>query len=239
MTTLRTIASLSTLAALCACTPDRWGTQIGTEDSLTCTLESSETLTDLDALPDDFADSPSTLLAGVAGTYSGEQFDEEEGDTGEDPQGNGLTADLVVSNPGGDVVLERYFPALSEDDLAQLDDDDLVRICPPSLVTTLDYVLTADGLPDLDTSLETRIANDGAVAASFSGQGDYADALPSPTTFDPDDFGQVEANTRLRGTASQWSVTVDWTAWNPEDAAPDGDVAKTRELLVQATLNAE
>jgi hypothetical protein len=239
MTSIRITAALSTLVALCACDPDRWGTQIGTEDTLTCEVVSTDVLTDLDAVPDDFTLSPNAMLDGLVNTYSGEQTDGEQGDTGEGYQPNGLAAELVVANPGGDVVLTRTLPDFSEEDLATLDDDDLVRICPPFLTTTLSYTLTAEGLPVLQTDLATNISPDAWARTGFAGEDGYASALPSPSEFDPDDFGHVEADTSLYGTAAQWSVTASWLAWNPEDAAADGDVAKTRELLVLATLDAE
>ena len=62
----------------CAERPDRLGTQIGFEEELRCELVSSETLTDLLAIPDGLARSPRDVIDGLAGAFSGPQLEEEE-----------------------------------------------------------------------------------------------------------------------------------------------------------------
>ncbi len=216
MTPTSTWTTILGVGLLTAC-----GTQIGTEDALECLLVSSETLADLDAVPDGFERSPRETVDALLGDFAGFQLGEEEDEVLE------TTASLGVADTGGDVLLERYEPSTDPELLAEH--------CPPRLVADLAFTLEAEGLPTWTASVATTFYEDRALVET-EGEDGFDGEVPQPTLFDPADYDEVVLSIRLSAGPSTWSPTVRWEAWNLADVAPDGDVAKETEKLLWAEL---
>lgn len=210
------------LLGLMACKQGWNGTQIGVGHMLYCEEVSSELLSDLEAIPEGLSLSPLDAIEGLSGTFSGPQGLEEGESAGED-------ASLITSAASQEVRLIRYEPSDAEVDPIH---------CPPNYEVELDFALTADGMPGLQTSLTTRISSEGE--ASAEGVDLEFDApLPEPTAFNPDDFDTVESHVRLQGYDASWSVSIYWLAMNLEGVEEGQDVPQWSETLLGATLVAQ
>lgn len=226
----RILTSAFLLALVSACgIGENPGTQIGTESQLECVLISSDEVVDLTVVPEGFNVSAQDALSSAVGAFTGPPLDGSE-------QPLPGSVSLTVETSGGAVVLERYevdSSGLSPGDAST----DPAIACPPRFVVDLDFVLQADGLPDFEDTLATGIS-DQAWADTNTEEG-FEVALPAPTSFDPNDFEQVEPRVVLSGgVGDSWSVYIDWLAWNPSEAAPDGDVTTLAESLLMARLEA-
>ena len=225
---IRRLAPLPLLLMLSGCAPaDSPGTQVGVEDSFTCETISSVDVQDLTAIPEGFTLSPRAAIDAAVGTFAGPPLDENE-------QATAGSVQLTVTDVGGTVVLERYQPVFLADDPG--DGELNPALCPPRLFSDLSYTLAADGLPVFAATLETTFTDQAWAETSDSTAFDAA--LPAPTAFDPSSFEEVESRVVLSGgLQSTWWAYIDWRAWNPSEAAPDGDVAITNESLLMAELS--
>ena len=215
----------------CAERPDRLGTQIGFEEELRCELVSSETLTDLLAIPDGLARSPRDVIDGLAGAFRGPQLEEEE-ESGDQPlEPSDGQAWLTVVDPGGPVTLEHF------EGVSHTDGGDVSHLCPPTYTFDLEVILAADGLPTFQSTLSV-VHSDEAWAESHD-ETSFDAELPAPATFDPDDFDRVESYVRLSSFEGDWWAYVGWEASNPDEAAPDGDLTITAETLLMAALEVD
>ncbi len=221
------------LALIAALALPGCGTQIGTEDELICGLVSSETLTDLTAVPEGFELSPRDTIDALLGSFTGHPFSDEVVDTG--PHSSEERFDLetavalTVSDPGGDVVLERYEESSGDEALAEH--------CPSVFVVELDYTLEADGLPTFSGAVSTALRDQPEGAhAETADTGGFVEEPPGPTLFDPDDFDTVELHVRFSGRRDVWWPHIRWEAWNTADVEPDGDVSKEGETLLDAEV---
>jgi hypothetical protein len=205
----------------------RSGTQIGVEDALRCVQVSSEVLSDLESVPEGFDGAPSALIAAQVGLFSGPLLDDQEQPTDQ-------VASLSVTQPQGDVVLRRYEAETDAD--TGMGTDDVAAYCPPALFVELSFSLQAEGIPDYSETLSTRIGPEGEAWAQVQDSAGFAEALPAPTTFDPDDFDVVYTDVVLSGGNGDWWGYVSWEAYKQSEMAEDGDVPITNELLVMARM---
>lgn len=225
----RTTLLLAAPLLLTACgISQRAGTQIGVEEEFRCMEVSSTVLTDLDAIPEGFDSAPNALVAAQIGSFSGPQLDAQE-----QPTAQG--ASLQVAQVPGEVVLLRY--AADSDD-AGLSTDEMAPHCPPALVMDLSFSLQAEGLPDYSEILSTRIGPEGEAWAQVQDSSGFAEALPAPSAFNPEDFDVVYTDLVLSGGYGDWWGYVSWEAYNSAEMASDGDVPITNELLVMARMGA-
>jgi len=226
----RILTSVFFLSFVAACgSGENPGTQIGTENQVECVLVSSDEVVDLTAVPEGFSVSPQDALGEAVGTFTGPPLDGNE-------QPLPGSVSLTVETSGGAVVLARYEIDSSGLSSGEASTDPAIA-CPPRYVVDLDFVLEADDLPDFEATLSTAIS-DQAWADTNTEDG-FEGGLPAATSFDPNDFEQVEPRVVLSGgVGDSWSVYVDWLAWNPSEAAPDGDVTTLSESLLMARLEA-
>ena len=219
--TYRLITALA-LIGLSGCQGPWRGTQIGVENMLLCQEVSSEVLTDLDAVPEGFSQSPREVIDALSGSFSGVRLEEEELPTEDE-------VSLSVADGGGSVTLIRYEPS---------DDEVAAEHCPPVYNADLDFSLTSDTLPALQVSLTARLTADGEGYAQVSNP-TFDESLPEPTTFDPDDFDVVDSEVSFSGSAGSWWAYVSWVAMNPDESEPDADYPQTTELLLMAMMEQE
>lgn len=219
---------LASLVLTAGCAQEHPGTQIGSEDELRCELISSDLVTDLTLTPDGFTTSPRDLIDSLVGDFSGPPLDDQE-------QPTAGTVELAVTDPGGDVTVERFEAAVDDGDGVTA--DSLADACPPRYVTTLGFHLESDDLPTFDAVLPVQ-GNDGLGGASTD-PAQFDAALPPPTTFALADFPESQQEVDFGGGSGAWWVYVGWEAWDPADAAADGDLPITSELLLMARLDAQ
>ena len=219
---------LASLVWTTACNGILPGTQIGTENQLTCTLTSSDTLPNLDDIPDGFTRSPREVIDDRIGTYAGAQFDENETPTSD-------TVSLLVSDPGSVVTVQYY--SGGEEDIEYYEDP-----CPPGYLFDLDFTLEADGFPSFIGTLEVSyFANtDGDMSATSYDESLFTGALPTPVTFDPNDWEVVEPHLLMTSCdACGWYVALSWEAYNASEIVEGEDYVRNGELLFQASLDEE
>lgn len=223
----RTLSTLALLTTLSACAVgEHPGSQIGSEEDFSCTLLSSEVLTDLSAVPDGMSLSPQAAIDGAVGTWQGAALDDQE-----QPTSGSVT--LTVTHAGGAVTLER-FEATLDPSSPESGTVDSAAHCPARYSSDLVFTLAADGLPAFEATIETTLRDE--AWAETADPAAFASALPAPS-FDPDDFEEVEARVVFSGgVQTDWWAYVDWRGWNPSEAGFDGDVPVTSDLLLSARL---
>lgn len=205
------------------------GTQVGTEEQLTCTQISSETLSNLDEIPDGFALSPREVIDGLGGSYTGLQMDENEAPTSE-------TVSLLVSDPSSIVTVQYY--SGGEDDIEYYEDP-----CPPRYLFELDFTLDADGFPLFNGTVEVNYtANaDGDSHSGYTIDESLLNAtLPTPVSFNPNDWEVVEPLFWMSSCDScGWYVALTWEAYNASEVVEGEDYYVENELLFHASLTPE
>ena len=225
----KTITSLIFLPCTIACNSIFPGTQIGTENQLTCSLISSDTLNNLDDIPNGFTRSPREVIDDRIGTYIGGKFDENETPTSD-------TVSLLVSDPGS-VVTVLYYSG-GEENIEYYEDP-----CPPRYLFDLDFSLEADGFPSFIGTLEVSYFADtnGDMMASSYDKSLFTGALPAPVTFDPNDWDVVEPFLYFSTCelCDGWYASLSWEAYNESEVVSGEDYYIENELLFHASLYEE
>jgi len=229
MKRLTTPLILTLVATACSEGAERPGTQIGVEEELFCTLLSSETVTDLDEIADGFALSPRDVIDSLTGTYLGQQLNDYEEPTAD-------AASLTVGDPASPVTVEHYE---ATDDM---DGGDVAHLCPSQYTFELEVALHADGFPAFEGTIGASYTDDdgGATWARSSDESLFDAELPSPVTFDPDDWDLVEPVVLLSGNGlGDWYTSLSWNAYNPDEVVEGQDYTIENELLFHAMLEHE
>ena len=200
------------------------GTQVGTEESLFCTLTSSETIYNLNEIPDGLIRSPREVIDSLTGTFFGPQLDENEAPTSD-------TVTLTVSDPDSIVTVSYY--GSGEEDVDYTTDP-----CPPHYTFELHFTMDADGFPSFDGTLEASYTDDsdGNTWAESFDESLFNAELPAPVTFNPDDWDTVEPHLVFSGAYGYgWYTTLTWLATPdvPEGATSSAGEA---EILFLAAL---
>jgi hypothetical protein len=212
-----------------ACTVDNVfpGTQIGTEDSLTCTLVLSETLGSLDEIPEGLIRSPRDVIDSLTGTYVGPQMDDNETPTSE-------TVTLAVNDPSSIVTVHFYEGGDADVEYA-------TDPCPPHYTFELQFTMDADGIPSFDGTIEAsyRDDSDGNTWAESFDESLFTAALPAPVTFNPTDYTDVEPQLVFSGSEYGWAVYLSWQAYNADEVVEGQDHSVENEQLFWASLEDE
>lgn len=230
-------AALVSMTFLFACDPDDSflpGTQVGVEEQIRCVVREQTVLTDLDAIPADFTDSPNDILAQLPGTFRGPLLAD-----GEVPMGGDAVLDVAV--PPGDVVLTTYDTVFPDDgDVIEMD---LGIFCPPSLSFDVAVTLTADGFPTFDGALPASVqpeSHDGVswgLTARVDPRDDLDGALPDPTSFDPATVDQLSAELTLSGHADVRGVELTWRGETQDGQGEDGAASIANDLVYMAQMS--
>jgi hypothetical protein len=231
MKRLATPLILTLIATACGESAERPGTQIGFEDALSCTLISSETLTDLEEIPDGLNLSPREVIDNITGSYVGQQLNDYEEPTAD-------AASATVSDPAAVVTVLHY------EGFSDMDGGDVAHLCPSRYAFELEVALHADGFPSFEGTIGANYSDGGdgdpSSWARSSDESLFDDELPSPVTFDPDDWGLVEPVVLLSGNGlGGLYTTLSWNAYNPDEVVEGQDYTREGELLFHALLEHE
>ena len=224
-----TITPLICSLGMTACAVDKifLGTQIGTEDSLTCTLESSETLNNLDAVPDGLIRSPRDVIDSLTGIYVGPQMDDTE-----TPTSDAVT--LTVNDPSSIVTVQFYEGGDADVEYA-------TDPCPPHYTFELQFTMDADGFPSFDGTIEASYTDDidGNTWTESFDESLFTADLPAPVTFNSADYSDVEPQLVFSGNEYGWDVYLSWQAYNSDEVVEGQDHSVESEQLFWASLEEE
>lgn len=234
--TLSAVA-VCTLASITACSADQpagSGTQVGIEEVVVCRVSDEVQLTDLDAIPEGFSDSPNTILDQLSGTFTGPLLAEEEVVLGGE-------ATLVMSVPSAEVTLVTFDVEFT--DGAESEGYDESGVCPPALALELDLTLTAEAFPSFSGQIPATVSaedQDPGVTWGLYATVDPTDGLdqdlPEPSTFDPGTVDRLEARLQVSGHEDSRGVALSWRGEIDDGGGEDGSASIVNELLYMAQL---
>ncbi|MEO0600964.1 MAG: hypothetical protein AAF211_05980 [Myxococcota bacterium] len=233
---LAIVLPFAVLAGACSSDePAGFGTQVGVEEELRCEVRDEIVLTDLDAIPDAFSDSPNTILADLPGPFTGALLGEDEVVMGGD-------ATLEFGVPAADLTLVTFDAVDTLDGSAIAQDEMAVPPCPPQLTVDVDVTLAADGYPTFDGTIPIMISpeSEGGVTWGLWGRVDPRDdldaTLADPTTFDAATVDRLEARLSVAGHADTRGVELFWLGETDDGGGEDGGASVTHELIFMAQL---
>lgn len=217
------VAWLLVLVSGCADRGPRWqGTQIGIEhEGADCERVSTEVV-DPTAAPEGFERSAEAELTAHLGEFHGFRMDEDE-----EPTDEPIT--LVVSSPGGEIVLERYEPPSSE-----IPDFN----CPDRVRQAVDIGIEAPPTVSFAGSVDLVSDVTGWGTIDWEGAPEAFTAIPEPS-FDREAAEGVVA--LIRGghvEDAPWWVDVAWAREVPSREIP-GEVEQEVELVLWGWVGEE